>query len=356
MSATVEFNGMKCRRAGNSGLYLPEIGLGMWKWGDPSYDGSRIGDHEGFKVLDRALELGILHWDTACSYNKGSGNSERLLGRYFASRGHSVRDKVVLATKVRNSVRPEHEMEWSFTPNQSGASRIYFRNEVEACLRRLRTDRIDILYLHSPHTDEEGNYLTPPDETWGAMDDLATQGKVNYIAVSNHSAHQIAQVQDMLRQVGKDVSRRIILVQNRYNLLERSEVTKQDNGNEEEFLSFCHKEGIGIVPFFPLASGLLTGRYRRDNLDKVSGRIMDDGTQDTFLTERNLNAVEKLVPIAEAKRISLAQLPIAWLLSKRSVVSVIAGVTRMEHLEDNAKATKVQLAQEEIAQIEAAAE
>ena len=189
-----EFRGMPCRRVGNSGLFVSTVGLGMWKWGDPAYDGSRIGDHEGFEVLDRALELGVFHWDTACSYNLGSGNSERLLGRYFAARPRSVREQVVMATKIHNPVRAEHAMQADFTPNQLGASRTYIHFGVDKCLERLQTDYIDLLYLHQNGTDDDGNYRVPIEETWGAFDDLVSQGKVRYLAVSNHSAKQMGNV------------------------------------------------------------------------------------------------------------------------------------------------------------------
>jgi len=294
----------------------------------------------------------VFHWDTACSYNAGAGNSERLLGRYFSSRGSDVRDQVILATKVRNSTRPEHVTDYDFTPNQSGASRVYIVRQVEACLRRLCTDHIDLLYLHAPYLDDEGNHIVPLEETWGAMDDLVTQGKVCYLAVSNHSARQIDEVQQTLATVGKDISRRIVVVQNRYSLLERDAVAADDQGSEGEFLDYCSTQGIGIVPYFPLASGLLTGRYRRDNLEAVAGRISDEGTQGRWLSDRNLNVVEGLIPIAEEKGCTLAQLAIAWLLSRDQVASVIAGVTRMEHLEDNAQAHQVELTDEDLQRIE----
>lgn len=158
---------MKCRQVGGSGLWVSEVGLGLWKWGDPPYDRSRVGDHEGFKILDRAQELGVFFWDTANSYNLGSDNSERLLGQYFASRGKRTRDRVILATKITNPVREEHEEQADFTPNQRGASRAYIMKAVEDCLHRLRTDYIDLLYLHSPTLDEDGDYETPLEETWG---------------------------------------------------------------------------------------------------------------------------------------------------------------------------------------------
>lgn len=346
------FRGMPCRRIGNSGLFASVIGLGMWKWGDPAYDGSRIGDHEGFKVLDRALELGVFHWDTACSYNLGSGNSERLLGRYFASRGRSVRDQVVLATKIHNPVRDEHQMKAEFTPNQMGASRTYIRFAVEKCLERLQTDHIDLLYLHNSALGNDGDYRVPLEETWGAFDDVVTQGKVRYVAVSNHSAKHLQNVIDVMARVGKDESRRITAVQNRYNLLERDAVASEKGGREADFLKAVEKAGVGLIPFYPLASGMLTGRYRKGSLDAASGRILADGTQDQFLTEANLTAVEGLVVMAEEKGISPAQLAIAWLLHNPLIPSVIAGVTKMDQLEDNAKAAQVDLSGQDLKRID----
>ena len=348
------FEGMKYRRAGASGLWLSEVGLGLWKWGDPSYDGSRVGDHEGFKILDQALDLGVFFWDTANSYNMASGNSERLLGRYFSSRSSEVREKVILATKITNSARPEHVMDYTFTPNQQGASRVYIINEVSRCLERLQTDYIDLLYIHSPTLNEDGNWETPLEETWSAMDDLVTQGIIHYIAVSNHSQKQVQEVLSAQKKVSKDVSRRIVTVQNRYNILERDlAASEEKGGSEKAFLDFCRKESIGIVPYFPLASGLLSGRYRKNNLDTVTGRTVDEKwLRDMFLTEDNIEKVEALVKIAEIKSISLAQLAIAWLLSHKEVCSVIAGVTKMEHLLDNSQAPMVELTKNELEKIE----
>ena len=184
------------------------------------------------------------------------------------------------------------------------------------------------------------------------MDDLITQGKVHYVAVSNHTAAQVGAVATALEKVGKDASRRIVAAQNRYSLLERSQVAVEEGGKEEAFLHKCERMGVGVIPFFPLASGMLTGRYRKDNLDSASGRIIDDGAQDTFLTERNLSAVEGLLAVAEEKGVTLAQLAIAWLLSRPQVPSVIAGVTKIEHLEDNAGAAQTELTEEDLTRID----
>ncbi len=297
------------------------------------------------------MELGAFHWDTACSYNIGAGNSERLLGRYFASRP-AAREQVILATKIHNPDRDEHELEAEFTPNQQGGSRAYIQYGVEKCLHRLQTDHIDILYLHRPVTNEDGSYRIPLDETWGAMDDLITQGRVRYLGISNHSTQQIKEATDMMKQVGKDSSRRIIVVQNRYNLLEREKVACEEGIRDNDFLRNTEAQGLGMVPFYPLASGLLTGRYRKGYIDSASGRIIDDKLQNQFLTESNLNKVEALVEYAETKGFSVPQFALAWLLAHNEIPSVIAGVSTMEQLEDNVKAVQIRLTESDLNEID----
>ncbi len=355
---TKTFRGMKYRRMGHSGLWVSEVGLGLWKWGDPSYDGSRVGEHEGFKILDRALELGVTHWDTANSYNMGSGNSERLLGRYFASRGARVRDQVVLATKVRNSVRAPHEMQRDFSPNESGASRKYIIRAVEDSLRRLQTDWIDVLYHHAPNLMPDGTWETPLEETWDAFNTLVQQGKVRYLAVSNRTAAQLEQETAALAAVSSNPGRRIIGVQNRYNLLERPRVAalgpEATLADEAAFLETLRRLGIGLIPYVPLAVGLLTGRYRRGHIDET-GRLSEqagEAWRDEYLTERNFDLVEKLLALAAEKGCTLPQLAIAWLLAHQEVCSVIPGVTKMAHLEDNVGAVAVTLTPDELAALD----
>ena len=354
MVETKIFHGMKYRRMGRSGLWVSEVGLGLWKWGDPNYDGSRVGEHDGFVILDRALELGVTHWDTANSYNMGAGNSERLLGRYFAQRGSRVRQSVILATKIRNSVRDAHEMKREFSPNESGASRRYILQAVEDCLQRLQTDWIDVLYHHSPSLLPDGSWETPLDETWDAMNTLVQQGKVRYLAVSNRSIGQLDQECEALTQVSGSTGRRIIGVQNHYSMLERPKVAAVGNDDsledETRFLEYLKKVQIGLVPYFPLAAGMLTGRYLRGSLD-TTGRLSPqsgEGLGERFITERNLDLVLKLDEFSQAKGCSMAQLAIAWLLAKEVVCSVIAGVTRMEQLEENVGAAEVSFSPQEL--------
>lgn len=361
---------MKYRKLGVTGLWVSEIGLGLWKWGDPARDGSRIGEPDGFPVLDRAMELGVTHWDTACSYNMGSGNSERLLGRYFASRGSSARDRVVLATKLRNPVRDEHEASREFTPNEMGSSRRYILRETERCLERLKTDRIDILYHHIPELAADGTWEVPLEETWSAFDDLVRQGKVLYLAVSNRNAVQLEQECQALSRVAAPRPTRIAAVQNKYNLLERESVaclppsTQVPGttgaasaahepfaipGPEEDFLSRMSACGPSLIPLMPLAAGMLTGRYRRDAIDR-SGRLSDPAEKayaKAYLTDRNFSLVESLCAMADRKACTPAALAIAWLLANPQVASVIAGVTRMDQLEANVRAAGVELSTRE---------
>ncbi len=355
---TKVFREMKYRRMGHSGLWVSEIGLGLWKWGDPVYDGSRIGEHEGFRILDHALELGVTHWDTANSYNFGSGNSERLLGRYFASREKKVRNELVLATKVRNSVRDEHKMSQDFSPNELGSSRKYIIRAVEDSLKRLQTDWIDVLYDHFPDNLPDGSWETPLEETWDAYNLLVSQGKVRYLAVSNRTITQLEQESNALESVASNPSRRIIGVQNAYNVLQPFKLSSLKNlatrSDEKDFLDYIEKKQIGLVPYIPLAVGLLTGRYRKGNID-TSGRLSDQAGEewrDEFLTSRNLELVEKLNLIAKDKGCSLAQLAIAWLLSHDAVCSVITGITKMDQLKDNAGAISVSLTKSDLAELD----
>ena len=346
------FHGMNYRQCAASGLWLSEVGLGLWKWGDPGYDGSRIGEHEAFAVLDRALELGVTHWDTANSYNAGSGNSERLLGRYLRQRDWQTRDAIVLATKIRNPVRSEHEMQREFSPNQMGASRKYVMQAVEASLQRLQTDYVDILYHHAPAKHPDGTWETPLEETWSAFDDLIRQGKVRYAAVSNRTGTELIEENAVLRSVSAPRNTHLIAVQNRYNLVDRDKVSTGAEP-EDEFLRILRSEGTALVPMVPLAVGFLTGRYRRDHLDE-SGRLAssaDKGWAEAYLTEQNFALIDLLDEIAAAHDASIAGVAIAWLLSHEEVPSVIAGVTRMEHLEDNARATDLVLSPEELTRL-----
>lgn len=344
---------MNYRRCGRSGLWLSEIGLGLWKWGYPDYDGSRIGEHEGFAVLDRALELGVTHWDTANSYNMGSGNCERLLGRYFSQRPASIRDQLVIATKIRNPVKEEHQVSRDFSPNEMGSSRKYIVQAVEGSLRRLKVERIDILYHHMPNVTGDGDWETPLEETWATFEDLIRTGKVLYLAVSNRSGAQLSEEIATLRKVSGSYGTRIIAIQNRYNLVDRDKVSP-DGEKESSFFDRIRSEGVGLIPLVPLAVGFLTGRYRRDATDP-EGRLStaaDKGYAADYLTEKNYRVIDTLEEIAATHDATIPQIAIAWLLSKEEIPSVIAGVTKLAQLEDNVGATSVTLTDDELARLD----
>ncbi len=334
---------MPLRRAGQSGLYLPAIGLGMTRWGAPVPGFSKFVDAaEGFAILDRALELGVTHWDTASGY--GGGAAECIVGNFFAARGEDVRARVILSTK------------WCGT---QGCGRGALRKAVEGCLRRLQTDYLDIFMLHNPGLDARGNYLAPLEETWGALDDLVSQGKIHYPGISNAHGINLRDAAEALARVAKDPSRRLAVVENCYNLLQPYQVgrglwTEWGCGSSEQaFFTDLDRLGCGLIPYWPLCAGALSGRYRKGNLAELLAAGKVDATfRAQYLEGRTVEAIEQLALVAERKGVTLAQLAIAWLLSKPQVASVINGITRIEQLDENAAAAHVALSAEEVAALE----
>ncbi len=332
---------MPIRRCGRSGLCLSAIGLGLGRFGPPA-DAPITADDEdnAFRLLDRALELGVTHWDTASGYQ--GGNSEALVGRWFTARGNDVRDKIILSTK------------WA---GPLGGGRGMIRKAVEGCLRRLHTDYIDMFMLHNPMW-ENGQYIVPIEETWGALDELASQGKIHYMGISNAHTINVRDANDALTRVGKDVSRRLAAVENVYNLIRRNQVGRGlwtdwiRGGTEDAFLSDLKNQGIGLIPFWPLADGALGGRYRKDNIAITRHQAKSDTFRAEYLEGPTFETIEKLGCFADRKGIPLSQLAIAWLLTKPIVASVIVGASSIEHLEGNAAAAFVALSPEEVAEIE----
>ncbi len=352
---TKDFRGMPHRRMGNSGLWVSEVGLSLQTGAASSNEGSPLEEEQVFEILDRALELGVTHWDAANPYEERSGNGERLMGRYFESRGPRAREFVVLATKVQSAVPSEGESEYDFTPNQRGASRKYILQAVEDSLQRLKTDYIDILYHRAPALMPDGSYETPLDELWDTFDILVQQGKVRYLAVSNRAIEHLEADRQALAAVAPNPARRIIAVQNRYNILQRPQVAALDDEptieDEQAFLDYLVETQVSLVPYRPLAAGLLTGRYQRQDPSpsrQLSQKVWDDD----FLTDRNLKLVGKLKEFAEDKQCTLAQLAIAWLLAHDAVCSVIAGVTKLSQLEQKAQAHRYSFTPTEMAKLD----
>jgi len=288
---------MRYRQLGDSGLTVSVVGLGCNNFG------GRIDLEASRGVVERALEHGVTLFDTADVYGN-RGGSEEVLGEILGSR----RDDVVLATKWGSDMGTGER--------EARGGRRYIRMALEASLRRLRTDRIDLYQLHNPDP------RTPIAETLAALDDLVEEGKIRYVGSSNFAAWQVADADWTARSIGAE---RMISAQNHYSLLER--------GVEAELLPACRRFGVGLLPYFPLANGLLTGKYRR-------GEPMPDGTR---LSGRAIEAstfdrIEALERFAGERGHSLLELAFAGLLAHPEVASVIAGATRAEQVDANVSA------------------
>ncbi len=296
---------MKLRTLGKSGLQVSEIGLGCNNFG------GRIEVEASRRIVHKALDLGITLFDTADIYgmlNGGErGASEEHLGQALGER----RKDIVLATKFGMAM----------DERRKGASRRYIVNAVEASLKRLKTDWIDLYQIHQPDP------LTPIEETLGALDDLVRQGKVRYIGCSNFAAWQMVEAQWTARQRGLEA---FISCQDEYSLLQR--------GIEREMLPAIAAHGLGLLPFFPLASGLLTGKYKRGAMPEDARLSRDQRRAARYLVEENWQKVERLEGFCAERGRSLLELAFSWLLARPAVASVIAGATRPEQLEQNVKA------------------
>ena len=290
------------RRLGDSGLVVSTIGLGGNNFG------TRL-DLAGTRaVVDAALDAGVTFIDTADSY----GESEELLGRVLEGR----RDEVVLATKFGWEVPGgANGPDW-----EARGSRRYVRRAVERSLRRLRADHIDLYQYHRPDP------ATPMAETLAALDELVTEGKVRYIGSSNLAAWQVADAEWLARTQGTE---RFVSAQNNYSLLDRAA--------EAELAPACERYGIGILPYFPLASGLLTGKYRRAEPPPAGTRYAEARWAGRLSDER-FDVVEALTAYAEERGVTLLDVAIGGLAAQPAVGSVIAGATSPEQVRANVAA------------------
>ncbi len=307
---------MQLRNLGKSGLRVSLVGLGCNNFG------VRVGLDGTRKVVEKALELGVTFFDTADIYGN-RGGSEELLGEILRER----RKEVVLATKFG---MPMDDSE------KRGGSRRYVISAVEASLRRLKTDWVDLYQLHQPDP------LTPIEETLRALDDLIRQGKVRYIGCSNLPAWQVVEAQWIARNLGSNA---FVSCQDQYSLLVRE--------IERDLLPAIRAYGLGLLPYFPLASGLLTGKYRRGRPMPEGSRLADATTfRDRFLTEANWDKIERLADFCAARGRSMLELAFSWLAAQPAVASVIAGATRPEQVEANVKAVNWALSPEEMAEVD----
>ena len=298
-------------------MRVSAVGLGCNNFGQ------RIDLEASRKVIHKAIDLGITLFDTADIYS-GMGGSERVLGEVLGDR----RKDIVLATKFSKPMSEDG--------SKQGASRRYIMSAVEASLKRLKTDYID---LYQQHDYDE---LTPIEETLRALDDLIRQGKVRYIGNSNFPAWRIAEAEHVARAA--NVSR-FVSCQDEYSLVVRD--------IEKDLLPCAQGYKLGLLPFFPLASGLLTGKYRRGEAapdDTRFGKV--PRLRERYVTPRNEETVEKLQAFAQARGHTMLELAFSWLAARPQVASVIAGATRVDQVEQNVKAIGWSLSVEEMAEID----
>ena len=307
---------MQTRNLGGSGLRVSVVGLGCNNFGqrtDP--DTSR-------KVIHKAIDLGITLFDTADIY-AGRGASEEVLGNVLGDR----RKDIVLATKFSKAMSDDG--------TKQGASRRYIMAAVEASLKRLKTDYIDLYQQH------DYDPLTPIDETLRALDDLVQHGKVRYIGNSNFPAWRIAEAELTARQMNVN---RFVSCQDEYSLVVRD--------IEKDLLPAAQQYNLGLLPFFPLASGLLTGKYKRGAAPAADSRFAKmPAIKDRYATPRNEDMVEKLEAFAQARGHSMLELAFSWLAARPQVSSVIAGATRVEQIEANVAAAGWSLTADDMAEI-----
>ena len=309
---------MEYRNLGDSGLKISLAGLGCNNFG------MRCDPEQSRAVVHRALDEGVTFFDTADIYGN-RGGSEESLGKALGKR----RREVVVATKFG--------MPMGAGPYDRGASRRYLMAAAEASLRRLDTDYLDLYQLHQPDPD------TPQEETLAALDDLVRAGKVRYLGNSNFSGWQVADA-DWISRTRSFA--RYVSAQNQYNLLDRR--------IERDLLPACQKFGLGMLPYFPLASGFLTGKYRRGAEPPEGTRLaVMQPMAKQVMTEQNFATLERLEEFARGRGHRLVELATSWLACQPVVSSVISGATRPEQVTENVKACGWKLTDDEMKEVDA---
>ncbi|MEK3750441.1 aldo/keto reductase [Paenibacillus sp. FSL E2-8871] len=310
---------MNFKRLGNSGLQVSALGLGTNAFG------KRADQETSIKIVHTALDHGINFIDTANIY--AGSESERIIGLALESRRHEA----VLATKAG---LVKHD-----GPNGSGSSRRHLMQELEDSLRRLKTDYVDLYQIHTFDPN------TPLEETLRTLDDMVSSGKVRYIGASNYTAWQL------MKAIGICEARsfaKYISIQCSYSLADRTP--------ENELLSLCLDQGVGIIPYFPLAGGILTGKYNSNGSAPSGSRADTDPNFKRFLNHERIELGNKVGQIAEELGTSSTALSLAWLMNRPAVSTVIVGATRVEQLEQNLHSTSIQLNEETVSNLDEASD
>jgi L-glyceraldehyde 3-phosphate reductase len=313
---------MPYRRCGRSGLRLPAISLGLWH-----NFGSVDPWENGREMVLRAFDLGVTHFDLANNYGPAPGSAEESFGRILTRDLAANRDELVISTKAGYRMWPG--------PYGDGGSRKYLLASLDASLRRMGIDYVDVFYHHRPDPE------TPIEESLGALEQAVRQGKALYAAVSNYPPEQTREAARILRESRTP----FVLHQPKYSMFERRP--------EEGLFSVLEEEGIGCIVFSPLAQGLLTDRYLRGIPDDSRAARPTGFLQRDAVTEERLEQVRRLNEIAAARGQSLAQLAIAWVLRQPVVTSALVGASRISQLEANIAAVdRLALADDELRAIE----
>ena len=310
---------MQYARLGNAGVKVSRICLGCMSFGnDVAW---KIEIDKARPIVKRALDLGINFFDTANVYSKG--RSEEITGELL----NGYRDDVIVATKVYGKMGDG--------PNQRGLSRVFIMKQIEASLKRLKTDHVDLYQIH------RWDYETPIEETLRTLDDLVRHGKVRYIGASSMWSWQFAKALWTSDRLGLE---RFVSMQNHYNLAYREE--------EREMIPLCRDQGIALIPWSPLAKGFLTGKYRRGENLKATRYEGDELLRERFFKPEDFDVVEAVQAVANEKGVTPAQVAIAWLIHK-GVTAPIVGPTKVEHVEEAVGAVDVKLNAADMERLEA---
>jgi len=314
---------MKYVNLGRAGVKVSRVCLGVMTYGDPAWRPWILTEEQGRPFIKRALEQGINFFDVADMYSLGK--SEEILGR--AIRDFARRDDVVIGTKAY--------FKMSDDPNDRGLSRKHLMSAIDASLRRLGTDYVDLYQIH--RYDAE----TPIEETLRALDDIVRTGKARYIGASSMSAWQFTKALYLADRHGWT---RFVSMQNHYNLVYREE--------EREMLPLCREEGIGVIPWSPLARGFLAGNRRPSDKGTTARAQTDDIAHRLYYTESDFKIVERVVALADRRGVSPAQIALAWLLHQPGVTAPIVGASKMEQLDQAIAAVDITLTEDDRRELE----
>ncbi len=319
---------MEYVRLGNTGTKVSRLCLGAMTYGSKKWREWVLEEEESRPFIQRALELGITFFDTADMYSLGV--SEEILGRALRDFGPG-RDRVVIATKVYQAMGSD--------PNQRGLSRKHIMHSIDNSLQRLGTDYIDLYQIH--RFDHE----TPIEETLDALTDVVRAGKALYLGASSMFAWQFAKMLFKADELGLS---RFVTMQNHYNLVYREE--------EREVIPLCRDQGIGIIPWSPLARGFLAGNRRKEDFGETSRAKTDDFAQKLYYTDSDFAVVDHVSAVAKRRNVPNAQVALAWMLAKPGITAPIIGASRMSHLDDAVAALSLKLDDSELKELENAYE